>query len=88
MCLYFLNIFSTFEQYRDNTDNRDNFGHYNHNKKCSCCNIPSAHTHKERERAASVLHTHGLSPYSTLTVKVCSLNVMILNRCQQWQQEA
>ncbi len=30
MCLYFLNISSTFEQYHDNTDNRDHFGHYNH----------------------------------------------------------
>ncbi len=29
MCRYFLNISSTFEQYRDNTDNRDHFGHYN-----------------------------------------------------------
>ncbi len=35
MCRYFLNISSTFEQYRDNTDNRDNFCHYNHDKKCS-----------------------------------------------------
>ncbi len=31
----FLNISSTFEQYRDNTDNRDNFGHYNRDKKFS-----------------------------------------------------
>ncbi len=29
MCQHFLNISSTFEQYRDNTDNRDNLGHYN-----------------------------------------------------------
>ncbi len=35
MCQYFLNISSTFEQYRDNTDNRDNFGHYNRDKKFS-----------------------------------------------------
>ncbi len=26
MCRYFLNISSTFKQYRDNTDNRDHFG--------------------------------------------------------------
>ncbi len=35
MCLYFLNISSTFEQYHDNTDNRDHFGHYNHENKFS-----------------------------------------------------
>ncbi len=40
MCRYFLNISSTFEQYRENTDNRDHFGHYNHDKKCSYRYIP------------------------------------------------
>ncbi len=29
MCGFFLNIYSTFEQYRGNTDNRDHVGHYN-----------------------------------------------------------
>ncbi len=41
MCQYFLNISSTFEQYRDNTDNRDNFGHYNRDKKFSYRYIPN-----------------------------------------------
>ncbi len=35
MCRYFLNISSTFKQYRDNIDNRDHFGHYNRDKKFS-----------------------------------------------------
>ncbi len=42
MCLYFLNISSTFEQYRDNTDNHDNFGQYNRDKKFSYHYIPTS----------------------------------------------
>ncbi len=41
MCQYFLNISSTFEQYRDNTDNRDHFGHYNRDEKFSYRYIPT-----------------------------------------------
>ncbi len=44
MCQYFLNISSTFEQYRDNIDNRDHFDHYNHYKKISYRYIPTPHT--------------------------------------------
>ncbi len=43
MCRYFLNISSTFEQYRDNNDNRDNFDHYNRDNKCSYRYIPSCY---------------------------------------------
>ncbi len=49
-----------------------------------------AHTHTQGEReSASVLHTHtrGLSPYNTNKVaKFVFLNVVILNRCKQWQE--
>ncbi len=41
MCRYFLNISSTFEQYRDNTNSRDNFGHYNRENKFSYRYIPN-----------------------------------------------
>ncbi len=40
MCQCFLNISSTFEQYRDDTDNRDNFGHYNRDETFSYRCIP------------------------------------------------
>ncbi len=42
MCLYILNISSTFEQYRNNTDNRDHFGLYNRDKKFSYHYIPTS----------------------------------------------
>ncbi len=54
-----------------------------------------AHTHKERESAlVSYTHTHththtnthGLSPHNTNSGEVCFLNVVILNRCKQWQE--
>ncbi len=50
--------------------------------------------HKERERERECVthtnththtHTHGLSPYNTLATSVF-LNVVILNRCKQWQE--
>ncbi len=47
------------------------------------------HTHTQGEReSASVLHTHiRLSPYNTNKVaKFVFLNVVILNRCKQWQE--
>ncbi len=37
MCRYFLNISSTFYQYRENTDNRNHFGHYNRDNKSLIC---------------------------------------------------
>ncbi len=48
-----------------------------------------AHTQGERE-SASVLHTHtcmvSLSVKHSNSGKVCFLNVVILNRCKQWQE--
>ncbi len=54
MCRYFLNISSTFEQYRDNTDNRDNFGHYNRDKKFSYRYIPIPNTRESCSCAATL----------------------------------
>ncbi len=48
------------------------------------------HTHTRRERehkCVTYTHMRGLSPYNTNKVaKFVFLNVVILNRCKQWQE--
>ncbi len=64
MYRYFLNISSTFYQYRDNTDNHVHFGHYNRDKKCSYhyILIPHVLLWLEKYKLKDVQHTKNAPP--------------------------
>ncbi len=68
MCLYFLNISSTFEQYRDNTDNRDHFGHYDRDKKCSYRNVHKLDQEKLRVKKKKNTVPNNIGPYLFIRV--------------------